>query len=239
MRIAVISDIHGNLTALEAVIQDLKFTVPDVILHGGDLTHGGSSSSDVVDRIMDLNWSGVVGNTDELLFRPESLEEFAATRHHLSAVWSATREIADFTRDQLGSTRLSWLSSLPTIQTREDLTVVHARASDTWSSPSQHVTDTDLHLAYDALGTQTVVFGHIHYPFIRVMPSLTVINTGSVSLSYDGDPRAAYLLLTDGAPELRRVSYDVEREISAMEEKHMPHRAWISKILLSAEPAMP
>jgi 3',5'-cyclic AMP phosphodiesterase CpdA len=77
MRIAILSDIHGNRTAFEAVLADLQQTSPDLILHGGDLADAGASPAEIVDRIRDLGWQGV-GNTDEMLFRPESLEEFAS-----------------------------------------------------------------------------------------------------------------------------------------------------------------
>jgi predicted phosphodiesterase len=78
MRIAILSDIHGNRTAFEAVLVDLQQTSPDLILHGGDLADAGASLVEIIDRIRDLGWQGVVGNTDEMLFRPESLEEFAS-----------------------------------------------------------------------------------------------------------------------------------------------------------------
>ena len=72
MRIAVLSDFHGNRTALEAVLADLRRTAPDLLLHGGDLADGGASPVEIVDCIRDLGWPGVLGNTDEMLFRPES-----------------------------------------------------------------------------------------------------------------------------------------------------------------------
>jgi 3',5'-cyclic AMP phosphodiesterase CpdA len=78
MRIAIVSDIHGNRTAFEAVLADLKQASPDLIFHGGDLAHGGSSPAEIVDRIRDLDWPGVLGNTDEMLFRPQSFTDFAA-----------------------------------------------------------------------------------------------------------------------------------------------------------------
>jgi 3',5'-cyclic AMP phosphodiesterase CpdA len=78
MRIAIVSDIHGNRTAFEAVLADLRQTAPDLILHGGDLADNGSSPVEIVDRIRTLGWQGVVGNTDEMLFDPESLARFAA-----------------------------------------------------------------------------------------------------------------------------------------------------------------
>ena len=72
MRIAILSDIHGDRTAFEAVLADLQQTSPDLILRGGDLADAGASPVEIVDRIRDLGWQGVVGNTDEMLFRPES-----------------------------------------------------------------------------------------------------------------------------------------------------------------------
>jgi predicted phosphodiesterase len=77
MRIAIISDIHDNLTALEAVLGDLREASPDLVLHGGDIVSGRAHSAEVVDRIRDLGWPGVFGNTDEAMTRPETLEHFA------------------------------------------------------------------------------------------------------------------------------------------------------------------
>jgi predicted phosphodiesterase len=83
------------------------------------------------------------------------------------------------------------------------------------------------------------VYGHIHHAFIRSVPGMIVVNTGSVSLSYDGDRRAAYLLLDESGPTIRRVEYDVDREIKALFDRRIPHAAWIAKILESASPQMP
>ncbi len=66
------------------------------------------------------------------------------------------------------------------------------------------------------LGQAIAVYGHIHQPFVRAVAGVTVINTGSVSQSFDGDPRASYLLIDDGTPKIRRVEYDLEREIKAI-----------------------
>ena len=122
MRIAIVSDIHGNLTAFEAVLKDLRQTAPDLILHGGDLAQAGSSPAEIVDRIRDLGWPGVVGNTDELLFRPESLTEFASQLPQLQPLWAAIQETASWTCDALGAERIAWLSSLPRSQTHGPMT---------------------------------------------------------------------------------------------------------------------
>jgi predicted phosphodiesterase len=67
MRIAIVADIHGNLTALDAVLADLRQQKPDVIYHGGDLAFGGCNPGEVIDCIIQEGWQGVLGNTDEML----------------------------------------------------------------------------------------------------------------------------------------------------------------------------
>ena len=106
MRIAIISDIHDNLTAFEAVLADLEKTAPDLVLHGGDLVGGGSSPAEVVDRVRDLGWVGVFGNSDEAVARPQTLEEFAEQSPAPPSLWSAVREMTAFTREALGEKRL-------------------------------------------------------------------------------------------------------------------------------------
>src|ERR1700676_2583235 len=113
MRIAIISDIHGNRTAFEAVLADLRQTSPDLILHGGDLADAGASPVDIVDRIRDLGWEGVVGNTDEMLFRPESLTEFASQSPQLQPLFAVIEEMAVATRQALGEERLEWMRGVP------------------------------------------------------------------------------------------------------------------------------
>jgi putative phosphoesterase len=245
MRVAVVSDIHGNLTAFEAVLADLRDAAPDLVLHGGDLANAGSSPSAVVDLIRELGWPGVVGNGDEMLFRPASLEEYAATLPHLDAIWKATREMATVQREALGGERLDWLGRLPLRQTHGNLTVVHAGPGDCWRSPHGDSGDEQLQAAYGVLGAAIVVYGHIHSPFVRRVGGTLVINSGSVSLSYDGDPRAAYLLLDDAelasaaTATIRRVEYDVEKEIRAAADAHLPHAEWMARMLRDAAPSMP
>jgi predicted phosphodiesterase len=77
--------------------------------------------------------------------------------------------------------------------------------------------DGELRSTYGQLGARLVVYGHIHRPFVRrAGEDLTVANSGSVGLPFDGDPRASYLLIQDGEPEVVRVEYDVEREVAVL-----------------------
>jgi predicted phosphodiesterase len=239
MRIAVVSDIHGNLTAFEAVLADLRQTSPDLILHGGDLPFGGASPSEIVDRMRDLGWPGVVGNTDEMLFAPESLTEFANQSPQLRPMWTAIQEMAAATSTVLGEERLAWLRGLPRLQTHGPMTLVHASPESLWRAPAPEASDAELESIYSPLGQPMAVYAHIHRAYVRKTPNMTIVNTGSVSLSYDGDRRAAYLLLDDFQPTIRRVEYDVDRELKALAICGLPHSDWMAKTLPSASPQMP
>jgi len=236
VRAAIISDIHGNLTAFEAVAADLRRVSPDLILHGGDLAGPGSRPVEVVDRIRGLGWQGVRGNADEMLPRPRTLAEFAGRAAQLQAMFAAIEEMAAAMRAELGSDRLAWLDALPMVDTREGLAVVHASAGSTWRSPAPEATDEELARVYGELGRPLVVYGHVHRPFVRRIGELTVANSGAAGQSYDGDPRASYLLADDGRPEIRRVEYDVEAEIRALLQCRMPHAEWVARSLRASGP---
>ena len=246
MRIAIVSDIHGNLTAFEAILADLRQTAPDLIIHGGDLADTGAHPAEIVDQIRALGWPGAVGNTDELLFRPESLTEFAGQSvQALQPVFAAVEEMAAWTREALGEERIAWLRELPRIQIHGPMALVHASRESLWRAPSLDAGDEELHRVFGPLGQPIAVYAHIHRPFVRSLPGarggtrLVVANTGSVSLSYDGDRRSAYLLLDGLEPTIRRVDYDVDTELKALSESGLPHSDWIARTLEAACPQMP
>ncbi len=239
MRIAIVSDIHGNLTALEAVLADLRETSPDLVLHAGDIPHGGAHPVEVLDRIRDLGWPGVQGNTDELLFRPASLTEFGSRTPKLQPLWDVIEEMAAAERDALGVERLAWLKAIPFKHVVDSMALVHASPESCWKAPIPEASDAELESVYAPLGQPIAVYAHVHCPFVRSLSSLTAVNTGSVSLSHDGDPRASYLLLDGLTPQIRRVAYDVDRELKALADSWLPHADWIAKILQAARPQTP
>jgi predicted phosphodiesterase len=221
------------------VLADLKQTSPDLTLHGGDLADAGAGPVEIVDQIRDLGWQGVVGNTDEMLFRAESLTEFANQSPQMQPLLGAIEEMAAATREALGEERIAWLSGLPRVQMHGPVALVHASPEGPWRSPGHTASDAELESVYGPLDQAIAVYGHIHHSFIRSVGGMIVVNSGSVSLSYDGDRRASYLLLDGSKPAIRRVEYDVDQEIRALNSCSLPHADWIAKILSSATPQMP
>src|SRR5260370_1813932 len=84
MRVAIVADVHGNRRAFAAVLADLRQVAPDLVVHGGDLAYGGARPAEIVDQVRALGWPGVVGNTDEMLWAPKKLAEFAAAKPKLA-----------------------------------------------------------------------------------------------------------------------------------------------------------
>jgi len=241
MRTAILSDIHGNLTAFEAVLADIRRQSPDLVLHGGDLADGGSSPIEIVDRLRELGWEGVMGNTDEMLVWPESLDDFASQSQGPPALWEAVKQIAAATRSILGDERLAWLRGLPHVRSEETFALVHATPESCWRAPAAEASDAELEAIYGSLRRPVVIFGHTHRPLIRHLagqPGL-LINTGSVGLPYDGDPRASYLLLEGSHPSNRRVEYDLGQELKRLATCGLPGAAWTASMLRTSSPQLP
>lgn len=218
MKLAVVSDIHGNLTAFDAVVADVERRSPDLVLHGGDLALMGAQPAEVIDRVRELGWPGVVGNTDEALWRSDEQARQEASAPKLRALLKLIfDEYVPATRELIGEQRMSWLCELPFQRRLEGITLVHAAPGDLWRAPSSDAADGELVSVYEPLGTDTAVYGHIHRPYARVVNhQLTVANCGSVGMPWDGDPRASYLLIDDGRARVVRVEYDVEREAALL-----------------------
>jgi putative phosphoesterase len=231
MRIAVVSDIHANLTALDAVIADLQTVGVDLVVHGGDLMFGGTRPAEVIDRIRNLNWPGVFGNTDEVIWNPGLVaEKIAGDRLQRMREALLTYPIPH-TLAAIGDERLAWLRSLPLRWSAHNLTVVHAGPDDAWQSVLASATDEELTRAFGRLATARLVYGHIHVPYVRRLTDLTVINAGAVSLSFDDDPRASYAILDGDQVEIRRVAYDIDQEIDLLMRSADPLRESTAAVL--------
>jgi diadenosine tetraphosphatase ApaH/serine/threonine PP2A family protein phosphatase len=102
--------------------------------------------------------------------------------------------------------------------------------------------DGELANAFSGLQQRTIVYGHIHTPFIRWPDNFQercVANSGSVGQSHDGDARASYLLIDDAVPSVRRVEYNLSRECNALLTSGLPYAEWVKRIVTTASPQMP
>ncbi|HKA09562.1 MAG TPA: metallophosphoesterase family protein [Candidatus Dormibacteraeota bacterium] len=220
MKVAIVSDFHGNLVALDAVLADLERVNPDLIAHGGDLAFNGPRPVECVDRIRELRWPGVLGNMDRALENPTGRR----------VTWAS---------EQLGRERNAWLQSLPMEWRQEDrVALVHAVPGDLWQAVFPEADDDELLAIYGPLGARVAVYCHIHRPFVRKIRELTVANSGSVGLPFDGDPRASYLVIEDGHVENRRVDYDVDRAVADVLASGLPEADAVATMYRTARPQL-
>ncbi|HEY8415288.1 MAG TPA: metallophosphoesterase family protein [Thermaerobacter sp.] len=223
MRVAIISDVHGNLPALEAVLADIDRRSCDAVFCLGDVCFKGPHAPECVDTLRRRGIPTVRGNTDRYLAgaTPEEVPEQAQA---LLNPW----------REALGEERLTWLRELPgqieeTVEGVRLLLVHGSPRSDEepilpWSPPAERATAAAPASLDDILAGVTasvVCFGHHHLQLAWRHGQRLLLGPGSVGMPYDGDPRAAYALL-EVDPEGRRVEvslvrmrYDVEATIAA------------------------
>ncbi len=203
----------------------------DLVVHGGDLAVNGPRPAEVVDAIRGAGWPGVVGNTDEILWAPEQHAEQRARMPKLHPLLGVLfEETGPAAAELLGDERIAWLRSLPRNWRLDDLVLLHASPGDLWRAPTPTEDDDSLQRMYGGLDAKVVVYCHIHRPYVREMDGLTVANAGSAGLTWDGDPRASYLIVDEGSVSIRRVEYDIERDVKDLERTGLPRAAWLGEM---------
>lgn len=247
MRLAVLSDIHGNLDALEAVLADLEaHGGADKIWVLGDLAAFGPHPSECVARLRALPEVGVIyGNTDRYLTtgqRPEiPVPDEAAWARMQTALQTRDGAFA-WTVGQLSYGDYEYLSKLPAEQSLQVegfgwVVGFHAIPGD--DEPMRWPDTPDDVLLDDLLDREgrLALCGHTHLPMDRQLDGWRWVNVGSVGLPMDGDPRACYAMLDfDGAAvnvAHRRVAYDVPSVVAKLVA---PNRERIAHILRTATP---
>jgi predicted phosphodiesterase len=203
---AVLYDVHGNLAALEAVVEDASAAGAARFVLGGDYALFGPSPNETVAALRtlpDATW--IRGNVDRWCARPDDLPDELAR----AAVAACRQELGDAVVEELGA--------LPEQIVLGDTRYCHASPlSDLRSFMPEPGEDDDELLG--GAGEQRIVFGHTHLAFRRERPDgIELFNPGSVGMPFDGDPRAAFALLHEnGTLEHRRVAYDHEASAAQM-----------------------
>lgn len=232
MRIAIFSDVHGNLSGLEAVLVDIERHAPDQIVFAGDLCYLGARPAECLQLVRERRLYSIVGNTDEWLSgRVEPPESRRPT-----ASWALDRLSTD-ERDWLGRLPFA-LRISPTASPADDLLIVHANPRDvdgiiypdlaTQMARYGETRQSDADLAGLLAGVEAaaVAYGHIHVPGIRQWGAITLVNVSSVNIPGDGDGRSKYALLewhdNRWAATHHRVAFDAAAEAAAFSAARPP-----------------
>ncbi|MGI8902373.1 MAG: metallophosphoesterase family protein [Solirubrobacteraceae bacterium] len=210
--VAILYDVHGNLPALQAVLDDAAGAGADRFLLGGDYALFGPWPAETVSALRALDRaSWIRGNVDRWSAHPQQAPGDELTQEAIAAC-----------REALGAQLVDELGAQPDQVVLDGTRYCHGSpVSDVRSfAPEPDAEDEEL---LGAGGERRVVFGHTHLAFRRAGPGgVELINPGSVGMPFDGDHRAAYALLHDDAARIehRRVAYDHGAGITRMREAY-------------------
>lgn len=216
--LAVLSDVHGNLVALRAVLAELDELGIDEIVVAGDLVGFGPNPDDVVDLLVERRARLIRGNHEKdyvAVYRTSAMPESWVTDSRLrSMMWS---------HDRLGPERRGFLASLPdSLRLDPSTLVVHGSPRHVRDSVLAATPEDELDRMFEGDPSRLAFMGHTHRPVIRQTLRRRLVNAGSVGFPLDGDPRASYVLVnpaigTDDAwqVELRRVAFDLDGAAAA------------------------
>lgn len=237
MRYALISDIHANLPALDAVLVEIdRQGDTDAVYHLGDLVGYAPWPDAVVARLDERGIPGVAGNYDSTVatnykhcgcrYEDPLQEELS----HRSYAWTLEHVSAETTRRLAGLPFRIDLRPLGGHVAGPTLTLIHGNQTLNTVYVTEDRSDDFLARMGQSLGARrgdVIAFGHTHKPWHRVVDGTHYVNAGSVGRPKDGDWRAGYVLVSIDAfgvhVEFRRVEYDVERAASAIFESTLPH----------------
>ena len=230
--IALVSDIHGNIDALEAVFHDIDSREVDEIICLGDIVGYGAAPAECVALIRERCSATVIGNHDELVVRANDeviIPERVAAGLRLA-------------RSQLSDDQLAWLRDLLRLQQLHEFTIVHASLD----CPEQYPyisSDAEARVHFRRQETALCFIGHTHVPIIAeeapegikwVIPGdksillnqdhRSAINVGSIGQPRDEDPRASYGLFDNdhNTFQICRIPYDIKKAQERMRTAGLP-----------------
>lgn len=229
MRIAIFSDIHGNIHALEATLADLKAQQPDQVFCLGDLVGYAAFPNDVTERIRMEGFPTIMGNYDD------------GVGFDRDECGCAYKEAID--RD-LGQQSLAWTrahttdankaflrSLVPQIRFEADgkrVLLVHGSPRKLNEYLFEDRPLSSFQRLAQSSEADVIAFGHTHVPYTKEVDGVLFVNVGSVGKPKDGDPRACYAILDlsggDQRVTFRRVGYDVSAAAAAVRQSELPDK---------------
>jgi putative phosphoesterase len=228
MRIAIFSDIHANLPALEAVLEDIQAQHPDRVYCLGDLVGYAASPNEVTERIRREGFPTVMGNYDD------------GVGFDRDECGCAYKEALD---RELGQRSLEWTKAETTDENKAFLRtfvseirfdVGGTRVLLVHGSPrkmNEYLFEDRARSSFQRLAQSTnadvIAFGHTHVPYTKTVDGVLFVNVGSVGKPKDGDPRACYAVFefaNETTVTFRRVGYDVAAAAAAIRRTDLPHK---------------
>lgn len=216
-RLAALSDIHGNATALEAVLADIASAKPDAVLVAGDLVVNGPEPGLVIDVLRALPAATtliVQGNTD---IAAADFDYAAAYPWATDGVPDAIVDGAEWAHEALGAERIDWIRRLPAerrFRADDDTLVLlcHASPGSQTAGFDQSLDPTVTIERVARTDARVIVCGHTHLPEVRDLGWKLIVNDGSAGYVFDGDPTATWALIDieddEVTAEIRRTTFD-------------------------------
>lgn len=218
MKIAVISDIHGNYPALKAVLDDVDRRNIKQVLCLGDICGYYCMVNQCIDEIRDRNIISLMGNHDYYLL------------NHVTCSSKTVKICIDYQKEIITEQNRKWISGLPQEYDTKKASFRHGG----WRDPiEERIEDFDFDIVNEH-AKQYYFSGHTHIQQIQKEQDVTYCNPGAIGQPRDHDPRAAYaIFVPDGEIELKRVPYDIDRIVYEM--KKSGQGDWIANVLYSGK----
>jgi putative phosphoesterase len=236
MKLAFISDIHGNATALDAVLKDIEGREVDKLIVLGDLCFRGPEPQRSIELVRALNTDVIKGNADEWVVRGIREGEVPD-----EAVGTMTDE-RNWTYQKINLDNVKYLENLPKELKLEcnkiKIHAFHATPNSLFEVVQPFASDEELQEKIMHKKANIYVYGHIHKPYIRYINGKCVINTGSVGLPFDGLNKASYMVLdiNDNSYQtsIVRVNYDVNKVIEQFKVSDYTNKESMIKMIENA-----
>jgi predicted phosphodiesterase len=218
-RLAVLSDVHGNAAALDAVRKAIKAAKPDAILVCGDLVMNGPEPGATVDALREMETAGAIvvqGNTDVAV---ADFDFSAAFPSLVEGVPDSYRAAAEWAHEQLSDEQLAWLRRLPAERRLwiGDTLILACHASP-GSQTQGFDQGLDPGVVYERVArtdARIICCGHTHMPEVRELGRRLIVNDGSAGYVFDGDPTASWALVTIGDVPTNAAPADGDGDTSA------------------------
>jgi len=236
MKLAFISDIHGNANALDAVLADIKEKNIDKIYVLGDLCYRGPEPQRSLDLVRSLNTEVIKGNADEWVVRgvkQGEVPEQALEMMNKERNWICS---------QLTEESIDYLRNLPIELTIEQsglrIHAFHATPESLFEVVLPSENEETLSSKLMSNEADLFIYAHIHRPYIRYINGKCIMNIGSVGLPFDGVKRASYAIVDISEESFQtsivRVAYDINQTIDQFQNSDYPNKGQLIEILRNA-----